>query len=117
MGVSASGCHHNVSLWRGGEGQVNKLGNDTLPGLPGTFTYLKGGENLFMPDPSIDARKPGPVGLQCVGGVIKNLAALTSIGSSTVNSRSSPIGAIRTGPAPCGYPPRAASSTARSIAW
>ena len=86
MGVSASGCHHNVSLWRGGEGQVNKLGNDTLPGLPGTFTYLKGGENLFMPDPSIDARKPGPVGLQCVGGVIKNLAALTSIGSSTVNS-------------------------------
>ena len=26
MGVSASGCHHNLSLWRGGEDKVNPLG-------------------------------------------------------------------------------------------
>ncbi|MDP7239439.1 MAG: glutamine synthetase, partial [Candidatus Latescibacteria bacterium] len=31
-------------------------------------------------------RKPGPVGLQGIGGVIKHLGALTALGSSTVNS-------------------------------
>ena len=86
MGVSASGCHHNMSLWRGGKESVNDLHNTKLPGMEGAFTYLSGGENTFMPDPSIDKRKPGPVGLQCIGGVMKHLDALTSIGSSTVNS-------------------------------
>jgi glutamine synthetase len=86
MGVSASGCHHNMSLWRGGKETVNDLHNAKLPGMEGAFTYLSGGENTFMPDPSLDERKPGPVGLQCIGGVMKHLDALTSIGSSTVNS-------------------------------
>jgi glutamine synthetase len=84
MGVSASGCHHNLSLWRGGEQKLNKLGHDSLPGLEDNFTYLKGGENTFMPvkgDP-----KPGPIGLHCIGGLIKHVGALTAIGSSTVNS-------------------------------
>jgi glutamine synthetase len=84
MGVSASGCHHNLSLWRGGEQKLNKLGHDSLPGLPDNFTYLKGGENTFLPvkgDP-----KPGPIGLHCIGGLIKHVGALTAIGSSTVNS-------------------------------
>jgi glutamine synthetase len=89
MGVSASGCHHNMSLWRGGE-EVFKPElagkTDELPGMPGCFTYREGGENTFMPDPSIDERMPGPIGLNCIGGVIKHLPALTSIGSSTVNS-------------------------------
>ena len=87
MGVSASGCHHNISLWRGGEDQVNRLGHESLPGLDGAFTYAKGGENLFMPVPSIDERKPGPVGLQCVGGVMEHLGALTAIGSSSRSTR------------------------------
>jgi len=86
MGVSASGCHHNMSLWRGGEEKVNDLHFASLPGMEGAFTYRSGGENTFMPDPSIDERKPGPIGLQCIGGVMKHLDALTSIGSSTVNS-------------------------------
>jgi glutamine synthetase len=86
MGVSASGCHHNMSLWRGGKETVNDLHNTKLPGMEGAFTYRSGGENTFMPDPSLDERKPGPVGLQCIGGVMKHLDALTSIGSSTVNS-------------------------------
>ena len=86
MGVSASGCHHNMSLWRGGKETVNDLHNTKLPGMEGAFTYLSGGENTFMPDLSLDERKPGPVGLQCIGGVMKHLDALTSIGSSTVNS-------------------------------
>src|SRR6516225_2752659 len=84
MGVSASGCHHNVSLWRGGEEKVNKLGQDSLPGLQESFTYLKGGENTFMPLKG--EAKPGPVGLNCIGGIIKHVGALTAIGSSTVNS-------------------------------
>ena len=87
MGVSANGCHCNMSLWRGGEEQlVNTAHTDSRPGVDGVYIYLKGGENLFMPDPSIDDRKPGPVGLHCVGGVIEHLGALTAIGSSTVNS-------------------------------
>jgi len=86
MGVSASGCHHNMSLWRGGKDSVNDLHNATLPGMEGAFTYITGGENTFMPDPSVDERKPGQIGLQCIGGVMKHLGALTSIGSSTVNS-------------------------------
>ena len=75
-----------MSLWRGGKDSVNDLHNAKLPGMEGAFTYIVGGENTFMPDPSIDERKPGPIGLQCIGGVMKHLGALTSIGSSTVNS-------------------------------
>ena len=86
MNVSASGCHHNVSLWTGGEDKVNKLHQDNLPAMDDVFTYREGGENLFAPVPEIDERKPGPVGLQSIGGVIEHLGALTSIGSSTVNS-------------------------------
>ncbi|MGQ0651926.1 MAG: glutamine synthetase family protein [Betaproteobacteria bacterium] len=84
MGVSASGCHHNLSLWRGGDASLNKLGMDPLPGMPDNFTYLKGGENTFLPLKG--QSKPGPIGLNCIGGVIKHLSALTAIGSSTVNS-------------------------------
>ena len=86
MGVSASGCHHNLSLWSGGKDTVNKLHHKELPGMEGAFSYRVGGKNHFMPDPKIDPVKPGPVGLQSIGGVIEHLGALTSIGSSTVNS-------------------------------
>ncbi len=86
MGVSASGCHHNVSLWRGGKSVVNSLHQDPMCGMEDVFSYLQGGENTFMPDPSIDERRPGPIGLQCIGGVMEHLQALTAIGSSTVNS-------------------------------
>ncbi len=86
MGISASGCHHNLSLWRGGEETINALGNESLPGLADTFTYLKGGENTFLPRPEDPRTKPGPVGLQCVAGVTAHLNALTAIGCSTVHS-------------------------------
>jgi len=86
MGVSASGCHHNLSLWRGGEEIVNRLGNESLPGLEGTFTYYKGGENTFLPVKEKSPSLPGPIGLNCIGGVIEHLGALTAIGCSTVNS-------------------------------
>ncbi len=86
MGVSASGCHHNVSLWKGGESVINTLHQDPLGGMEDVFSYLDGGENTFMPDPGTDERKPGPIGLMCIGGVVAHLRALTAIGSSTVNS-------------------------------
>jgi glutamine synthetase len=86
MGVSANGCHHNLSLWYGGDEQVKDFGMETLPGLAGTFSYRKGGENTFLPDPNLSATKPGPIGLNAIGGVIEHLGALTAIGCSTVNS-------------------------------
>jgi glutamine synthetase len=84
MGVSASGCHQNVSLWRGGKDEVNTLGHEKLAAMPEVFTYRKGGENTFMPLPG--EKKPGPIGLQSVGGIVEHLDGLTAIGCSTVNS-------------------------------
>lgn len=87
MGVSASGCHHNVSLWSGGTDKVvNTPHTKSKPGLDGSYTYRQGGKNHFMPDPKIDKRKPGPIGLKSIGGAMKHLGALTALGSSTVNS-------------------------------
>ena len=85
MGVSASGCHTNMSLWTGGKDVVNKLHHKSLPGMDEVFTYVEGGENTFMPDTN-DVQLPGKVGLKAIGGVMKHLGALTAIGSSTVNS-------------------------------
>ena len=86
MNVSASGCHHNLSLWSGGKDAVNRLHQKVLPGMDDVFAYREGGKNHFMPEPKLDKAKPGPVGLHAIGGVIAHLGALTSLGSSTVNS-------------------------------
>jgi glutamine synthetase len=60
MGVSANGCHHNISLWQGDE-------------------------NMFLPEGD-NPRVPGKVGLHSIGGVLDHLSALTCITSPTVNS-------------------------------
>jgi glutamine synthetase len=86
MGLSANGCHHNLSLWYGGEDQVDDFGMETLPGMDGVYHYRKGGENTFMPLPDSPRTLPGPIGLKAIGGVIEHLGALTAIGCSTVNS-------------------------------
>mgnify|MGYP006270027643 FL=1 len=87
VGVSASGCHHNISLWRGGEDQMVRCGNDpeNLPGAIENYMYRKGGENTFMPDTD-DPQMPGATGLKAIGGIVNHLRALTAIGCSTVNS-------------------------------
>ena len=87
MGVSASGCHHNLSLWRGGEDVLRRTGNDpsALPGMAHNYMYAEGGENTFMPDGD-DPQMPGKDGLKAIGGIVHHLRALTAIGSSTVNS-------------------------------
>jgi glutamine synthetase len=60
MGVSANGCHHNISLWQGDV-------------------------NMFMPEGD-DPRMPSKVGLHAIGGVLAHLRALTAITAPTVNS-------------------------------
>jgi glutamine synthetase len=60
MGVSANGCHHNISLW-------------------------KGDQNMFLPDGD-NPRIPGQIGLWSIGGVLEHLSGLTAITASTVNS-------------------------------
>jgi glutamine synthetase len=87
MGVSANGCHANMSLWTGGEKEINYLGQDQhlLPGLEGNFSYLRGGENKFMPEGE-DPQIPGKIGLYAIAGVMEHLDALTALGCSTVNS-------------------------------
>ena len=87
MGVSASGCHHNMSLWYGGEDVLCPTGNDpqNLPGMAGNYLYMKGGDNTFMPDTD-DPQLPGRTGLEAIGGIVHHLRALTAIGCSTVNS-------------------------------
>ena len=78
MGVSASGCHTNMSLWKGGKVSVNKLGNKKLPGVEEVFSYVSGGTNTFMPDTK-DMQLPGKIGLQSIAGIMKHLPALTAI--------------------------------------
>ncbi len=87
MGVSASGCHHNMSLWRGGKDEFVKMGNDpkALPGMKDNYMHVKGGENTFMPDGD-DVQMPQKAGLEAIGGIVHHLRALTAIGCSTVNS-------------------------------
>jgi len=87
MGVSANGCHHNISLWKGGKDEFKTLGNDrkNLPGLEDNYMYRRGGTNTFMPDTD-DIQLPGKTGLNAIGGIVKHLGGLTAIGCSTVNS-------------------------------
>ena len=60
MGVSANGCHHNISLWQGED-------------------------NMFLPD-SDNPRLPGKVGLNAIGGVLEHLRGLCAVTAPTVNS-------------------------------
>jgi glutamine synthetase len=60
MGVSANGCHHNISLW-------------------------DGATNVFLPEGD-NPRMPSKLGLTAIGGVLDHLDALTCITSPTVNS-------------------------------
>jgi glutamine synthetase len=85
MHVSASACHTNISLWRGGETVINGLGNESLPGMEIPFTYSKGGENTFMPEGD-NPREPGKIGKFALGGLLEHVRGLTVLGCSTVNS-------------------------------
>ena len=80
-GVSGSGCHHNISLWRGGEDVVAR---DTPGAAPAVCTRRTGGENTFLD--TAGSRQPSKMALHGIGGILEHLPALTAIGSPTVNS-------------------------------
>ena len=84
MSRPANGCHHNVSLWRGGEQRVVPLVCAPLPGMDEVFTYSEGGRNELVS--SEHGWMPAATGLHALGGMLEHLNALTAIGSSTVNS-------------------------------
>ncbi len=84
MGMPANGCHHNVSLWRGGDSHVESLVDSPQPGMDEVFTYASGGTNEFR-DPN-EKWLPADIGKWSLGGMLKHLDALVAIGASTVNS-------------------------------
>ncbi len=84
MGMPANGCHHNISLWRGGDTEVASLVDNPQPGMDEVFTYATGGTNEFR-DPN-EKWLPGDIGKWSLGGMMKHLDALVAIAASTVNS-------------------------------
>ncbi len=99
MGVSANGCHTNISLWRGDENAF----------LPDTDDVHKPSETASMrseASSSTSARSPAS----------RPRPSTRTVGSGTPASghRSSPTGATRTARPPSGSRRRTASSTARS---
>lgn len=66
MGVSANGCHHNVSLWEGGSEKDKNIGQETRAAMDAVFTYRSGGDNKFMPDGD-DPQMPGAIGQLAIG--------------------------------------------------
>src|SRR5699024_3197562 len=85
MGVSASACHTNISLWKGGETELQRCGNEDLPGMEAPFTYATGGTNVFVPEGD-NPRDPGRLGKFALGGLIRHSRGLAVLGASTVNS-------------------------------
>ena len=77
------------------------------------FTYRNGGDQSLHAAKGAHPKKPGPIGLNCIGGVIEHLAGADgdrlldgqllppSVGSRASGRRSTPTGAIRTAPAGC----------------
>jgi glutamine synthetase len=86
MKMSANGCHHNISLWRGGEDKLVPLKQDPLCGVDEVFRYRKGGENTFLDSGNPSHWMPSQLGRHAIGGIMHHLSALTAIGASTVNS-------------------------------
>ncbi|GLW20617.1 glutamine synthetase [Microbispora triticiradicis] len=81
MGLSASGCHHNFSLWSGGEDAPMADAPDAVG--RNVAAYRRGGRNLF---PRADGAGLSEEALHSIGGVLAHLPALTALAASTVNS-------------------------------
>ena len=100
MGVSANGCHHNISLW-------------------------EGDDNKFMPAPDEDQRSPARSASGRSAGssstsarsrrsVRRRSTRTAACGTRASGRRCSRTGASRTAPPRCASRRRAVSSTARS---
>jgi len=84
MGMPANGCHHNISLWSGGESAPVSLVSGPAPGMDEVFSYATGGTNEFRD--SNEVWMPSATGQWALGGMLEHLDALVAIGASTVNS-------------------------------
>lgn len=84
MGMPANGCHHNLSLWHGGDDALVPLVADPIPGMEGVFNYRQGGTNEVRDQNEV--WMPSKLGRQALGGMLHHLNALTAVGASTVNS-------------------------------
>jgi glutamine synthetase len=84
MGTSANGCHHNLSLWSGGEAEVVPLVGAPLPGMDEVFGHSKGGSNVLRDER--ETWKPSETGRHALGGILEHLPAMNAIACSTVNS-------------------------------
>lgn len=86
MKVSANGCHHNISLWRGGDDTLVPLVPEQRPAMDEVFHYRRGGDNAFLDPHNPLHWMPSELGRHAIGGIMQHLSALTAIGASTVNS-------------------------------
>ena len=84
MGISANGCHHNLSLWSGGNEELQLLVQGPLPAMEEVFIHTKGGSNEFRDER--ETWKPAAVGRHALGGMLEHLAGMTAIACSTINS-------------------------------
>ena len=79
--------HQRVAVERRRRTASTRSATDELPGMERGVHLSQGRHQpLHAGQRRITPKKPGPVGLQCIGGVIEHLPALTAIGCSTVNS-------------------------------
>ena len=87
MGVSANGCHHNISLWKGGKEEVKTSATIRRRCRASSTTIMyRTWRHEYVHAGGKDQQMPGQTGLYVIGGIVKHLAALTAIGCSTVNS-------------------------------
>ena len=59
MGVSASGCHHNLSLWRGGGDELVACGQKSSPACRRTSCTARAAEHLHAGGQGTRASRDG----------------------------------------------------------
>ena len=75
MGVSANGCHHNISLWTGGKDEFKPLGNDpkNLPGLEDDLHLPPRRQEHLHAARAATCRSRARSGSTAIGGIVKHL--------------------------------------------
>ena len=130
MGVSANGCHHNISLWKGGKDEMKALGNDPkkLPGMKQNYIYRRGGDQHLharhrrhpaarQDRPEGDRRHRRSISAGSPPSAARPSTPIAGCGTPASGRRSSPTGASRTARRACASRRPAASNTAPSTPW
>ena len=127
MGVSANGCHHNMSLWRGGEDEDGPPRRRAATGSrrrvrppPGRREPVRRRPRRMgaRPDrPQGHRRRDGAPAGPHRGRLVHRQLLSPDAGPRVCGRRSTPTGAIRTARRRSGCPRRADWSTAPSTPW